>query len=174
MCAFSGAGLGPRCSVSGLRRRFGSGAGYQVPGARYPEPGTRYQAPVFEKPAHGVCMMQDRSGPDSDYLAPGTWYLTPMPHSPIYRGEIQNLFKTKVHSGQACKLRISEGLCQTRVRSWTQSTRAWRCSTGVWGRTPWPRLKICPGRPPTRSRTSWAAARIVGTSASKTAGSRFP
>jgi hypothetical protein len=50
--------------------------------------------------------MQDRSGPDSDYLAPGTWYLTPMPHSPIYRGEIQNLFKTKVHSGQACKPRV--------------------------------------------------------------------
>ena len=42
--------------MSGLRRRFGSGAGYQVPGARYPGPGTRYQAPVFEKPAHGVCM----------------------------------------------------------------------------------------------------------------------
>jgi len=26
--------LGLRCSASGLRRRFGSGAGYQVPGAR--------------------------------------------------------------------------------------------------------------------------------------------
>jgi hypothetical protein len=33
-----------------------------VPGARYPIPGTRYLAPVFEKPAHGVCMMQDRKG----------------------------------------------------------------------------------------------------------------
>jgi hypothetical protein len=28
--------LGPRYSVFGPRRRFGSGAGYRVPGARYP------------------------------------------------------------------------------------------------------------------------------------------
>jgi hypothetical protein len=83
-CArFPVAGLGSRCSVSGLRRRFDSGAGYQVPGARYPVPGTRYQALVFEKPAHGVCMMQDRNGQDSDYLLPGTWYLSPVPNSPI-------------------------------------------------------------------------------------------
>jgi hypothetical protein len=47
-CArFPVAGLGHRCSV--LIR-------YRVPGARYPEPGTRYLAPVFEKPAHGVCI----------------------------------------------------------------------------------------------------------------------
>jgi hypothetical protein len=26
-------------------------------------------------------MMQDRSGPDSDHLVPGTWYLAPVPHS---------------------------------------------------------------------------------------------
>jgi hypothetical protein len=43
-CArFPMAGLGPRGSVSGLRRRFGSGAGYQVP--------------AFKKRAHGVCIL---------------------------------------------------------------------------------------------------------------------
>jgi len=63
-CArFPVAGLGPR-------RRFGSGAGY-------PGPGTRYQALVFEKPAHGVCIMQD-----SDYLVPGTRHLALIPNFP--------------------------------------------------------------------------------------------
>jgi hypothetical protein len=28
-------------------------------------------------------MMQDGSGPDSDYLVPGTRYLAPVPHSPF-------------------------------------------------------------------------------------------
>jgi hypothetical protein len=28
-------------------------------------------------------MMQDRNGPDFDYLVPGTWYLAPVPNSPI-------------------------------------------------------------------------------------------
>jgi hypothetical protein len=51
-----------RCSVSDLRRRFGSGAGYPAPGARYPGPGTRYQALVFEKRAHGVCKIQVQDG----------------------------------------------------------------------------------------------------------------
>ena len=27
--------------------------------------------------------MQDRNGQDSDYLLPGTWYLSPVPNSPI-------------------------------------------------------------------------------------------
>ena len=59
-CAhFPVAGLGLRCSVFGPRRR--SGTGSRVPGARYPGPGTRYRVLVFEKPAHGVCMMQDRA-----------------------------------------------------------------------------------------------------------------
>jgi len=34
--------------------------------------GTRYLAPVFEKPAHGVCMMQDRKGSDPGYPVPDT------------------------------------------------------------------------------------------------------
>jgi len=47
-CArFPVAGLGPRCSVFGPRRRFGTR--YQVPGAGYPVPGSvpgaRYPAP---------------------------------------------------------------------------------------------------------------------------------
>jgi len=27
--------------------------------------------------------MQDRKGADPGYLVPGTWYLAPVPHSPI-------------------------------------------------------------------------------------------
>jgi len=34
----------------------------RVPGAKYPAPGTRYVVLVFEKPAHGVYMLQDRNG----------------------------------------------------------------------------------------------------------------
>jgi len=41
VCAFSGGRA--RGSVSGLRRRFGSGAGHQVP--------------AFKKRAHGVCIL---------------------------------------------------------------------------------------------------------------------
>jgi hypothetical protein len=64
MCAFSPV-LGVRPSA--LIR-------YRVPGARYPRPGTRYQALVFEKPAHGVCMMQDRNGQDwITSTRTGTW-----------------------------------------------------------------------------------------------------
>jgi hypothetical protein len=29
------------------------------------------------------CTMQDRKGSDPGYPVPGTWYLTPMPHSHI-------------------------------------------------------------------------------------------
>jgi len=36
--------LGPPCSVSGPRRESGTGI--------------RYQVPAFEKPAHGVCIME--------------------------------------------------------------------------------------------------------------------
>ena len=39
-------------------------------------------------------------------------------------------------------------------RSCTTATTAWRASIGVSGRTPWPRLKMWPGRPPARVRTS--------------------
>jgi len=65
---------GTRCQVAGTR--------HLVPGTWHPisggMPGSR-----FKKPAHGVCMMQDRKGSDSGYLVPGTWYLTAMSHSPI-------------------------------------------------------------------------------------------
>jgi len=77
-CArFPVAGLGLRCSVFGPRRRTASGTGYPVPGTGCPVPdGTRDLGPdpwmegrdpgwmfgsCFEKPAHGVCMVQDRA-----------------------------------------------------------------------------------------------------------------
>jgi hypothetical protein len=37
------------------------------------------------------CTMQDRKGSDPGYPVPGTWYLTPMPHSHIH-GESWNVF----------------------------------------------------------------------------------
>ena len=43
-------------------------------------------------------------------------------------------------------------------------------STGVCCSTPWPRLKMCPGRPAAWSRTSLARRRISATSASRTRG----
>ena len=47
-------------------------------------------------------------------------------------------------------------------------------STGVCGSTPWPRLKMWPGRPPARASTSRARRRTVSRSASSTTGSRLP
>lgn len=43
--------------------------------------------------------------------------------------------------------------------SWTISTSAITFSTGVSGRMPWPRLKMCPGRPPACARISLACVR---------------
>ena len=49
--------------------------------------------------------------------------------------------------------------------SWTMSTRARALSTGVCGRTPWPRLKMWPGRPAAWSRTAIARRRSSAVSA---------
>jgi hypothetical protein len=76
-------GLPARSSVLGIRPSAAIRS--RVPGARYPVPGTRYLVPggmpvsCFEKPAHGVCMMQDKNGSDSTYLVPGSRYLAPVP-----------------------------------------------------------------------------------------------
>jgi len=77
VCAFSSV-LGVRPSAL-IRSR--------VPGARYPGPGTRYQVPVFKKPAHGVCKMQDRKGA---VPACATWVVTLMdnPHLRILHGRV--------------------------------------------------------------------------------------
>jgi len=59
VCAFSG--TWPSDSVFGARYPALSVDPVRVPGPRcqYPEPGTWHQPPVFEKPAHGVCRIQD-------------------------------------------------------------------------------------------------------------------
>src|SRR5207253_5427380 len=57
-------------------------------------------------------------------------------------------------------------------RSWTMSTRARTCSTGVPGKTPWPRLKMWPGRLAARSRMSFTRGRMCGGLARGTAGPR--
>jgi hypothetical protein len=54
-----GSVFGARCSALGVDSALVPGTRSQVPDSRYPIPGTRYLAPVFEKPAHGVCKMQD-------------------------------------------------------------------------------------------------------------------
>jgi len=73
--------LGPRYSVFGPRRRFGSGAGYRVPGARYPRnPGYFYPASciprvrVFEAWARHSARYRV---PGPGYQLPGTWYPVP-------------------------------------------------------------------------------------------------
>jgi hypothetical protein len=78
----------PRAGYRGPSR----GTGYLVPGTRYPEPEPvrrrgpntehRRPRPATGKPAHRVCMMQDRKGSDSGYRVPGTWYLAPLPPIP--------------------------------------------------------------------------------------------
>ena len=47
-------------------------------------------------------------------------------------------------------------------------------SGSVRGRTPWPRLKMCPGRPPARCSTSRAARSTCSHGPSRAAGSRLP
>src|SRR5439155_8673801 len=58
--------------------------------------------------------------------------------------------------------------------SCTISTSAFTCSTGVCGSTPWPRLKMWPGRPPARPRMSFTRRRMCAGFVSNTAGSRLP
>src|SRR5579884_280359 len=60
------------------------------------------------------------------------------------------------------------------LNSCTASMSASTLSTGVSGRIPCPRLKMCPGLPPARRRMSDAAARIVRRSENNSAGSRLP
>src|SRR5262249_35214126 len=58
--------------------------------------------------------------------------------------------------------------------SWTMSTSAFTWSTGVSGRTPWPRLKRWQGRPPARRRISATRSRMYEGFAISTTGSRLP
>jgi hypothetical protein len=57
VCAFSGGRA--RSSVLGVRSSASIRLRCRVPGPRCQIAGTRYLVPVLEKPAHGVCMMQD-------------------------------------------------------------------------------------------------------------------
>ena len=56
----------------------------------------------------------------------------------------------------------------------TISTTALTLSTGVSGRIPWPRLKMCPGRVPVRFSSSCTLARNSGSGANSATGSRLP
>ncbi len=56
----------------------------------------------------------------------------------------------------------------------TSSTTRCRCSTGVSGRTPWPRLKMWPARPAARASTSRTLPSSTGSGARQATGSRLP
>ncbi len=56
------------------------------------------------------------------------------------------------------------------LSSWTSSASRRRLSLGVSGSTPWPRLKMWPGRPPARSRTCRASRATTSNGASITPG----
>ena len=56
----------------------------------------------------------------------------------------------------------------------TSAARRVSVSGSTEGKTPWPRLKMWPGRPPARARMSRASASTTGHGASSTAGSRLP
>src|SRR5262245_16395494 len=60
------------------------------------------------------------------------------------------------------------------VRSWTSPTILFRSAGSVSGRTPWPRLKMCPGRPPAASRIAITPGSTRSKGPSRSAGSRFP
>src|SRR3954447_8327931 len=62
----------------------------------------------------------------------------------------------------------------TSVRSWTSSTRRRKTAGSVSGTTPWPRLKMWPGRPPARASTSSAPAATRSQGPSRAAPSRLP
>src|SRR6266566_3395460 len=58
--------------------------------------------------------------------------------------------------------------------SCTYAASAFTFSTGVSGKMPWPKLKMCPGRPAARSRISWAQSFTFFQAENSTTGSRFP
>src|ERR1700677_4565528 len=58
--------------------------------------------------------------------------------------------------------------------SFTHSTTRITFSTGVPGTMPWPRLKICPGRPPAAVNTSCTFAFSTSSGANSAMGSRLP
>src|SRR5690606_39384453 len=57
---------------------------------------------------------------------------------------------------------------------WTSSTSRSSTDGSVSGRTPWPRLKMWPGRPPLAARTARASAANPGQRAGHPAGARLP
>ena len=59
-------------------------------------------------------------------------------------------------------------------RAWTRSTSRWRCSTGVSGSTPWPRLNTCPSRSPARASTSRAFRSTASHGPSRDGGIKVP
>jgi hypothetical protein len=76
------------------------------------------------------CTMQDRKGSDLGYLVPGTWYLTPVPNSPISNlnkalpPEILDFTQSETHS---TGLTQSVGLF---LRSSGNTAMVWHCVPG--------------------------------------------
>src|SRR5207237_6022992 len=68
----------------------------------------------------------------------------------------------------------AEGRAHRAESAWTMSTSAFTCSTGVDSSTPWPRLKMWPGRPAARRKMLRTAGSNVAGGDSRATGSRLP
>jgi hypothetical protein len=149
MCAFSGGRA--RSSVLGVRSSASDRLRCRVPGPRCQIAGTRYLAPVFEKPAHGVCMMQDKKGSDPGYLVPGTRYLAPMPNSHLSNLNKALLFCYDMMQDTGCMM-------QTRCARFPVAGLGLRCSVSG------PRRRSGPGSqvPGTRDASGQSGNKAVG------------
>jgi hypothetical protein len=157
-----GSVFGARCPAFGVDSAPVPGPRSQVPDSRYPIPGTRYLAPVFEKPAHGVCRMHDagcrpgvrvfrcrarssvlgvRPSALIRYRVPGTRDLEP--------GTRRLSSKTRTRGMQDKDADLTGAFSGTPARSSVSGLRPWR-HEGVKGDATFPRPSSRPG---TESRT---------------------
>src|ERR1035441_8278427 len=103
-------------------------------------------------------------------------------HGPAARDVLQELgnvlhpLRTAVSDEQHCRLAHSAlaGLAAVRLNSCTNCAKSFTLETGVCGKMPWPRLKMCPGRPSARRRMCSARRFSSGHDANSVTGSRLP
>src|SRR5664279_2898081 len=91
-------------------------------------------------------------------------------------GNVLHPLRTAVSDEQHCRLAhsILAGLAAVKLNSCTNCARSFTLVTGVCGKMPWPRLKMCPGRPSARRRMCSARRFSSGHDANSVTGSRLP
>src|ERR1019366_1967041 len=91
-------------------------------------------------------------------------------------GNVLHLLRTAVSDEQHRRLAHSllAGLAAVKPNSCTNCARSFTLETGVCGKMPWPRLKMCPGRPSARRRMCSARRFSSGHDANSNTGSRLP